>query len=188
MKSKEKSALANSRDPKTGQWGEGNQLWEFYGKNGKRKNWTQDQLLKEYFGYAQWCIEHPLIEDKIYNTKEGITHEDVAKKRIQTIIGYCMFADIPYSTFYEYKTYAGYSDVYKLITQSIENDSIEGAAGQILDSNIVKAHLGLADISKKTIELTTDAKTSAMLDTISKSLLLKEKNENIIDISHEEVG
>ena len=169
---------------------------KFYGKR-KRQDLpnlpSPEELIAEYIEYLKYNEAHPVLVDKVFNTSEGLVHEDVRKKRLQTEFSFCMFADIHYDWFLEMAYHAQYKRVIEYIRAAIRNDSIEGATSQELDPMIVSRHLGLADTRKEVKEIELGQKAATLLASISKAVLsgsdskAKRLSEGAIDIEHEEV-
>jgi hypothetical protein len=59
--------------------------------------------------------------------------------------GFCLFADIGYTTFCDYSRKEDFSQVVTRIKQTIRQQKFTGAAAELLNPNIIARDLGLSD-------------------------------------------
>lgn len=88
------------------------------------------------------------------------------KERPLTIIGFCVYANISKSTFYEYKDKAEFSDIHTRIREIIEADQTEGAMLDVYNPAVTSRLLGLVD---KT-DITSEGRAFGITDLTIKSI------------------
>ena len=84
----------------------GNQYWKLAHNFRKPKSYQPDDLLDKAIEYAAWCEKNLLYEQKVFGT--GVRMK-VPKMRAMTIQGFCLFANMTYTTWQEYEKQEGYS-------------------------------------------------------------------------------
>jgi len=126
----------------------GNQYWKLANNWKKPKSYQPDEFLDKAIEYAKWCEDHPLYESKLFGT--GLKGK-VSKMRVMTIQGFCCYANINSSTFYEYEKQEAYSKIIRGIRDIFEANALEGAASGLLESNIVARLLGLVDKQERKV-------------------------------------
>ncbi len=128
----------------------GNRYWEFRNKHGKDHSYTPEALWEEAKKYFKWTEENPLWEEKLFNYQGVITRDRVYKMRAMTETAFCLFADIDYKTWYNYKHDDDYFQVATRIEKTIYSQKFEGASADLLNPNIIARDLGLKDKSDVT--------------------------------------
>lgn len=123
----------------------GNRYWDFVGKHGRNYAYQPNELWEEAVNYFKWVEENPLLEEKGFAFQGCVTKETFAKMRAMTIGGFCLFADITFQTFQNYKANKDFFDVISRIEQIIKEQKFTGAAADLLNANIISRDLGLID-------------------------------------------
>jgi hypothetical protein len=140
----------------------GNQFWKLATQRlGRPLTFaTANDLWEHCVEYFDWCEEHPLYEDNLV-TFQGVTkHEPCAKMRAMTTVGLCLFLGITTETWRQYRNKKEFSDITTRADQVIRTQKFEGAAAELLNSNIIARDLGLAEkseVSGKIETVQTDA-------------------------------
>jgi hypothetical protein len=133
-----------------------NEFWRLAKMPGKKKKFTPASLWKKAQQYFEWVEKHPLMEQKVFSDRKS---RKVPKMRAMTEMAFCIYADISEETFRNYKKgkppYEDYFEVAMRISQIIYSQKFEGAAADLLNSNIIARDLGLTD--KK--DITTDGES-----------------------------
>lgn len=125
---------------------EGNQFWRMRSSHGRNPIFAEpDELWDAATQYFVWVEENPLREEKVFNGKDGIVRADVAKMRAMTISGLCIFLDIGRSTWDEYRSKEGFSEIVTRAEEIIRTQKFEGASADLLNANIIARELGLSD-------------------------------------------
>ena len=75
---------------------------------------------------------------------------DLPKMRAMTIGGLCIFLDIDRTTWIEYASREGFSQVTTRVEAVIRDQKFTGASAGLLNPNIIARDLGLADKSEVT--------------------------------------
>lgn len=134
----------------------GNQWWKLRSKHGRDAIFANATKLEEAcIEYFEWVEENPLLEERIFSTKNGISRGYVEKMRAMTIGGLCIFLDINQDTWctWRKKKENGFSEVIKWADEIIRTQKFTGAAANMLNANIIARDLGLkeaSDVSLKT--------------------------------------
>jgi len=124
----------------------GNQFWRARTKHGRDKIFqTSDQLWQCCVEYFDWIEDNPLQSAKAFSSDGVSWNHDVPVMRAMTIQGLCIFLDITIETWSQYRKKKDYSDVIKKAEAIIYNQKFTGAAGGLLNPNIIARDLGLAD-------------------------------------------
>lgn len=153
MAAKKKPAKqAEGKNPDNGHFLPGNRWWLARSSHGpKPKFATAEELWSaclEYFAYVQ---DNPLKEEKVFSATEGIRKTEVAKMRAMTLDGLCLFLDVWYSAWDDWRD--NRPDLAEVITRveaTIRDQKFSGAACDLLNANIIARDLGLADRSELT--------------------------------------
>ena len=127
----------------------GNNAWKSRSSHGRRPKFESPEVLEsaceEYF---QWVNDNPLMTVELVKFQGvGIQHQ-VPKMRAMTIGGLCVFLDITKPTWDSCRKKADFLSVTTRVEQIIYNQKFEGAAGDLLNPNIIARELGLRDTSK----------------------------------------
>jgi len=133
-----------------GNFPKGNQFWMNRAKHGRDKLFGTPALLWEAScEYFRWVEENPLYETKVFNYQGTIVTEKVPIMRAMTLAGLCFYLNCNEAYFRQFekdKEEAGdYSTVITDIKTVIYRQKFEGAAGNLLNANIISRDLGLAD-------------------------------------------
>lgn len=119
----------NGKEPSTGRFANGNQLWKVRTKCGRSSRFSSaEQLLQACEKYLEWVDDHPLYEYKevgICRGKPLIV--EIPKRRPMTIRGLCLFMGISQVTWWNYKKRsAGFLNVCCCVEQVIWIQKFEG--------------------------------------------------------------
>jgi hypothetical protein len=124
----------------------GNKYWLMRASSGRDALYsTPDELWQDACEYFEWVNDNPLYEDKLISFQGEATHEPVAKMRAMTVTGLCVFLDCTFPTWLNYKAKPDFFNVVNKIENIIKTQKFEGAAADLLNSNIIARDLGLAD-------------------------------------------
>lgn len=141
----------DDRDPTTGRFLPGNRAWEARSSHGRNPIFpTPDDLWSAVVEYFEWVEANPLLEEKVFNGKDGIVRASIAKMRAMTISGLCIFLDIGRRTWDEYRERPDFLPVVTRAEEIIRDQKFAGAAADLLNPNIIARDLGLADKSELT--------------------------------------
>lgn len=120
----------------------GNQYWKLAHDWHKPKLYKPEEILEKALEYIEWCENNPLIESKAFGT--GFVAE-LPKLRATTIQGFCFFANMNPSTWYEYENQEAYSKIIARVKAMFFSQKFEGAASGLLDGNLIAREIGLAE-------------------------------------------
>lgn len=124
----------------------GNQFWRARSTHGKAPIFkTPDDLWDACAQYFDWVEENPLWESKAFAYQGEVTLTEVPKMRAMTISGLCIFLDIARRTWDDYRSREDYMPVVTRVEEIISAQKFEGAAADLLNSNIIARDLGLRD-------------------------------------------
>ena len=138
---------STGKDPATGKFVAGNRFWEqrsSHGANPKFENAAD--LWNACAEYFEWNENNPLYEAKPFAFQGIVTIASVEKMRAMTIGALCMFLDVTFKTWTEWRT--GRADLSHVIAWAenvIYRQKFEGASADMLNPNIIARDLGLAD-------------------------------------------
>lgn len=129
---------------------EGNEFWkQVVAPTGRPRKYEPDTLWAKAVEYFEWVEKNPLYEMKAFAYQGDVTTHEMPKMRAMTEKAFCLFAGITEETFRNYKSnedeYKDFFGVAKTIEQVIYTQKFEGAAAELLSSNIIARDLGLAD-------------------------------------------
>lgn len=147
------------REPETGRFLPGNRIWEARSSHGRSPKFEKaEDLWSACCEYFEWVEENPLYEDRLVTFQGRATHEPVAKMRAMTLQGLCVFLDIAFETWCEWrKSRADLSEVISRVEAIIYQQKFAGAAADLLNANIIARDLGLADKTDITGQVVTIA-------------------------------
>lgn len=137
----------------------GNQFWKLRSTHGRNKLFETPELLWaaacEYF---EWCVKHPLKEQKVFHSNGHIEKAEVNKKRPFTLTALCFYLNANEAYFRQFKSGLSNSDkdfstVIADIEAIIYNQKFEGAATGFFNANIIARDLGLKDKSEVSGEI-----------------------------------
>ncbi|KUJ54023.1 hypothetical protein AR686_17695 [Chryseobacterium aquaticum subsp. greenlandense] len=119
-------------------------------KHGRDKLFGTPALLWEAAcEYFRWVEDNPLYETKVFNYQGTIVKEKVPIMRAMTLAGLCFYLNCNEAYFRQFekdKEGSGdYSTVITDIKTVIYRQKFEGAAGNLLNANIISRDLGLTD-------------------------------------------
>ena len=128
----------------------GNRFWEARSSHGaKPKFGKAEDLWSACCEYFEWVEDNPLYADNLVTFRGTATHEPVAKMRAMTIHGLCIFLDVTFETWSEWRrSRPDLSDVIARTEAIIYQQKFSGAAADLLNANIIARDLGLADKSE----------------------------------------
>lgn len=125
----------------------GNRFWEARSSAGpKPKFKVAGDLWASCLEYFEWVENNPLYEAKAFSYEGKVTVASLPKMRAMTITGLCNFLGIARSTWDEWRnSRPDLSDVLTRAEAILYQHKFEGAAADLLNSNIIVRDLGLAD-------------------------------------------
>ena len=124
----------------------GNKFWlarSSHGRNPIFKN--PDDLWTAACEYFEWVQANPLYEDKVNFHQGQAVHEAIPKMRAMTIQALTFFIDISDDTWANYCANKDFIGITTQIKKVIYSQKFEGAAADMLNSNIIARELGLPD-------------------------------------------
>jgi hypothetical protein len=131
----------------------GNSFWTARSSHGRKPAFeTVDDLWEACCEYFEWIETNPLWEDKLVTFQGSAIHEPVAKMRAMTVSSLCIFLDIAFQTWQNYKGRDGFVEITTRVEEIIKTQKFQGAAADLLNPNIIARELGLADKSEHTGE------------------------------------
>jgi len=135
------------RDPKTGYFLPGNRFWEARSSHGANPKFADPaDLWQACCEYFEWNESNPLYTAKPFAYEGNVTLANVPVMRAMTIKALCIFLDIRYSTWNEWKqSRPDLSEVMENAEEVIFSQKFEGASANLLNANIIARDLGLAD-------------------------------------------
>ena len=138
--------MARERDAQ-GHFLPGNRIWEARSSCGPKPLFdTPEKLWGACVEYFEWVDENPLHEAKAFAYEGSVTVESLPKMRAMTIGGLCLFLDISFETWSDWrKNRPDLSDVITRAEQIIRTQKFEGASAGLLVPQIIARDLGLAD-------------------------------------------
>lgn len=144
----------------------GNQFWKFRSKHGRDKLFKTPSLLWEAAcEYFEWVELNPLIETKGFAFQGVVTKEKFPIMRAMTLSQLCFYLHCSDSYFRAFKSTLQEKDkdfltVINEIESIIYNQKFQGAAGNLLNANIIASELGL----KEHIDHSGEIKTTTLPD------------------------
>ena len=128
------------------QFQSGNKFWLARSSHGRNPIFKDaEQLRDACFEYFQWVEDNPLLEEKIFHASGVITKDTITKMRAMTIKALCLFLSISHDTWQRYRDNPDFCVIVKEIEDVIYSQKFEGAAADMLNSNIIARELGLSD-------------------------------------------
>lgn len=147
-----RKAPATGKDPTTGRFLPGNRFWEARSSAGPNPKFDgPEPLWQACVEYFEWVEANPLYEAKMTSFQGVNTVEPMPKMRAMTVGALCLFLDIDYTTWQDWKK--NRADLSKVIARAeeiIRSQKFAGAAADLLNANIIARDLGLADKSELT--------------------------------------
>jgi len=124
----------------------GNKFWMLRSSHGRNPIFeSPDDLWDAVCEYFDWVEANPLYEDKGFAFQGKVTHEKFAKMRAMTITGLCIFLDITFKTWENYKEKEDFIYIITRAENIIKTQKFQGAAAELLNPNIIARDLGLTD-------------------------------------------
>jgi hypothetical protein len=124
----------------------GNRFWEARSTHGRKPIWDNPQELYDAcVEYFEWVETNPLWETKPMIVNGEVYDAPTAKMRAMTIEGLCVFLGITRPTWDDYKHKEGFSSIVNMVTQTMYEQKLTGAAAGLLNSNIIARELKLTD-------------------------------------------
>lgn len=131
----------------------GNSFWTTRSSHGRKPKFeTPDALWDACCEYFDWIEANPLWEDKLVTFQGAATHEPVSKMRAMTIVSLCIFLDISFQTWQNYKAREDFVEIVTRVEEIIKTQKFQGAAADLLNPNIIARELGLVDKQETTHE------------------------------------
>lgn len=122
-----------------------NKYWLFRDKHGRDKKYTPEELWNEFVSYMEWLEKEPFYEVKPMVVSGKLRMAKIPKMRAATQSGFCLFADITTNTLKNYRNDKDFFHIVTRIDETIRTQKFEGAAAELLNSNIIARDLGLRD-------------------------------------------
>lgn len=178
----------SGKDAATGRFLPGNRFWLARSSHGPKPKFSNpDDLWAACCEYFEWVDANPLHEDKLVTFQGAATHEPVAKMRAMTIAGLCLFIDISFQQWTEWrKSRSDLIDVISRAEEVIRSQKFAGAAADLLNANIIARDLGLSDKTELTGRDGGPIETTDTTEAARKLLFLM--NQAIADKSAGEQG
>lgn len=124
----------------------GNKFWEARSTHGRTPKFeSPDALWGACCEYFDWIETNPLWEDKLVTFQGMATHEPIAKMRAMTLSSLCIFLDIAFQTWQNYKERQGFMEIVSRVEEIIRTQKFQGAAADLLNPNIIARDLGLSE-------------------------------------------
>ena len=122
----------------------GNQFYKLVKnwKIGADRIYQPNELWGAFVKYCEWIEANPMPEEKVFGTGFRTT---VGKMRAMTVKGFCIYANMSYSTFQRYEDDEAYCTITLRIKDIIFTQKFEGAASDILNPSIIARELGMPD-------------------------------------------
>ncbi|AZA63142.1 DNA-packaging protein [Chryseobacterium indoltheticum] len=120
-------------------------------KHGRDKLFATPELLwQAACEYFRWIEENPLYETKVFQFQGVVVTKEVPIMRAMTMAGLCFYLNCNETYFRQFKANLpdgeiGFSSVITDIENVVYRQKFEGAAGNLLNANIISRDLGLAD-------------------------------------------
>lgn len=135
----------NDRD-EAGRFLPGARFWEARSSAGRSPKFADgDALRTSCIEYFEWVNENPLGEEKLFSYEGRIVRGESGKMHAMTLKGLCLFLDISFQNWTEYKARPNYSDICEWVEGVIFTQKFTGAAAGLLNPSIIARELGLAD-------------------------------------------
>lgn len=124
----------------------GNRFWEARSSHGRKPRFATPEILWDAcVEYFQWVDDHPLNAAELVKFQGRSKVAYVPKMRAMTIEGLCLFLDITVGSWKDYRDREDYFMVVSQVENIIRNQKLEGAAADLLNSNIIARLLGLSE-------------------------------------------
>lgn len=129
----------------------GNQFWKLRARHGRHKLFETPQLLWDAAcEYFQWCEDNPLYETKAFSYQGVITTVTLPVMRAMTLKQLCFYLHCNEAYFRTFKAQlpdgeVDFNTVINDIEAIIYNQKFQGAAGNLLNSNLIAREIGLSE-------------------------------------------
>lgn len=135
------------KDPRNGHFAPGNKLWQRAPLNGRSPKFDGPYALWEACAeYFEWVDKNPMQEGKLVSFQGVSTVEQLPKMRAMTLRALCLFLGIRRATWNEWRSRRDdLAEVIERVEDVIFTQKFEGAAADMLNSNLIARELGLAD-------------------------------------------
>lgn len=121
-------------------------IYQHLTKRKPREFYSPQDFLIEVAKYFEWCDDHPLLEEQVFQYQGSIVRADKGKVRPYTKRGLATFLAIPYSRLKTYSDRGGeWADAVEMVEQVIYTQKFENAAANLLNAGMISRDLGLAD-------------------------------------------
>lgn len=162
----------------------GNEHWKKRARHGRPTKLTPDELMSEFMNYIKWIEENPLCETKPMVVDKMVEMVEIPKMRPYSVVGFCLYAGISFSTFVHYKKNKDFVEVTTYVEETVRTQQISGAASGFLNANIIARLNGLVDkkeVKKDTVKTKyTPEEREARL-----KKLMEKKNNSTFDENDE---
>lgn len=127
----------------------GNQFWKVRSSHGRGAKYeSPDMLWDACCEYFEWVDANPLYEAQAFAYQGTVTMQPVAKMRAMTLAGLCIFLEITFQNWTEYREREGFSDITTRVDAIIRTQKFEGASAGLLNASIIARDLGLSEKSE----------------------------------------
>ena len=124
----------------------GNKFWMMRSTHGRNPIFANPEALwNAACEYFEWVHDNPLLEEKVFHSQGVVTKDTVCKMRAMTIQALCFFLDISDEAWSDYCNRQDFVGITTRIKKVIYSQKLEGAAADLLNSNIIARELGLSD-------------------------------------------
>ena len=153
----------------------GNLFWKKRSSHGRNpKFYNPEELWEACCEYFEWVRKNPLSAAELVKYQGKAKVKYVPKMRAMTVLGLCIFLDITYQSWGNYKGKEGFFEVCTRVENIIRTQKFEGAAAELLNHAIIARELGLAEKKEysgpdgKSIEHNVKASRAIDLNKLSK--------------------
>lgn len=149
---------------------------------------TPDDLWHCCVEYFTWVEDNPLPEEVLFHFKGSVTRAIKYKMRAMTIGGLCIYLDIAYQTWLNYKARTDFFEVVTRTEEIIREQKFTGAAAELFNPNIIARDLGLKEHVDQKVDATNRLDTAtrrAMIETLLRKGRMR-KGEGPADESTEQ--
>lgn len=123
-----------------------NQFWKARSTHGRAPIFANsDQLWDACVQYFEWVDKHPLQAAELVKFQGNAKIKYVPKMRAMTIAGLCVFLDISYQSWLNYRDRNDFFEVTNRVETIVTISKFEGAAAELLNPSIIARDLGLTE-------------------------------------------
>ena len=128
-----------------------NSFWKARSSHGRNKIFSMPEILLEACQeYFQWMEDNPLHTVELVKFQGNAKQEEVPKMRAMTLDGLHIFLDISNTTWVRYREDESFCSIIRQVEKIIRTQKFQGAAADLLNSNIIARELGLAEKKEHT--------------------------------------